>query len=295
MSIATNIDFGFDTDCFSYMKISQFCTKILKMKHPVLSNYISDRDRICLSLIDSREDGFSFLVQFNQRSHKTDNQFDVRVILSNHASKLTVEEKINLNQYKLLFLHGIFGFPVYMYFMTSNFNIAMKRITFGARGVEGVVYHDDDSIVSNAPQNVHNIFRTIESNGYSPEIARVWLYERDDNRAIKLLQNSVDLKRYHKRLKNQYKMSRKQARRKPSRTNTTYLRKCFEHFSSDPRTASRLTNALVRYFDIYNLTDLRQHRVSVEELSIMKNIGTKSIETYQMALLWIDSLPNANQ
>lgn len=293
MGIATSIDFGFNTKYFSYSKILQFCIKILKMKQPTVSNYVSHRNQVCLSLIDPRQDDFSFLVQFNQKSNKKNTTFDVRVILSDHKSKLTTEEQIDLEKYKYLLLH-CYGFPVYMYFMTTNFNIAVKRIGFGARGVEGVVYNDDNNLVSDTPSDARTILNTVDSNGYSPEIARVWFYERDDDRAIQLLQNSIRIKEYHKKLKKQYKLSNRQNKRRETRIDSSYLRKCFEYFSNDPKTASRLTNALARHFDIYNLTDLRQRRVSVEELSRTRNIGAKSIETYQMALLWINSLPNTD-
>lgn len=271
MSIAftAGIDFGFNSKYFSHTKILQFCTKILKMKRPTVSSYASDHNQICLSLIDPRQDDFSFLVQFNQRSNGTDTSFDIRVVLSDHISKLTIEEQITLEQYKHLLLHRV-GFPVYMYFMTTNFDIAMKRITFGVRGVEGVVYQDNSSLVSDTPAPARTISSIIDSDGYSPETARVWFYERDDDQAIQLLRNSIDIKKWHKRLKNQYKLFDGRIKRRRARTNTTYLRQCFEYFSNDPRTASRLTNALVRHFGIYNLTDLRQRKVPVEELSRTK-------------------------
>ena len=282
-----SIHFGFRIFEFSFKNIEKFCTSILHMHYPKISDYTDEDGQIHLSIRDNRLDRLIYLVQFIQGPVQSD-RYLVRLTITDKETGLQVTEEVDYKEFMKI-LTRRFAMPVYIYTLEKDHSVGMLKTDYGVYGIEGIVNHEYipyevDGIKNSIWLKTERILRD--------SLAHVWFYERNDELAITLLQNTITRKERIRRLKKQSKR-RSLPPRASHRKDSRQLHKAFMFCGGSDRVATRLRNMLARAFDIYNLSDMRINPPSPNELALCRHIGPKSLDVYTKTLDLIRKLPNA--
>ena len=284
--------------------IHRFCTKILKMHIPVLSDYHETKMRTTLTIRDI---------------HTAKGKKTVRFCCLNVTNYITVEytfvdgstvicDTIDFDTYRS-WLNDSEIVPAHVYYLRDDFVIVRRECFYGVTGVYGVISHGLDPDPEAMRLVDYGYYPMLEeppwlrqhrdSKSLSSCLAFVWYPYRNDKEATEvlnsLLSEDKDIRKLHiQYLKKKVKtLKNKEAQRAKHRKNYTYLKNLFVWVGGNPKLASRLTAILIRSFGIYNLSDFRSKPIRYFDLASCRGVGSATISLYMDARTLVERLPNA--